>query len=786
MKGRNDGIENEKQIVSAINEKKIGILSEYQKKFLHQLASSAKDDTVVYAKKIGGMGYKPDVEIQMGNNKWNVSVKKGGGNSVHQEKTDYFIHYCMKYLGMTEKEKESLLLFLYGDGTIDGNSSPEERLRENELVETYKEQIAIVQKFLEKNKRNLLERFLIYGRMGREHNIKADYLYHGDALEGVWCPLDGETIDYLARLDNASNAPLSIGPLTIQVWNRNLEGKASLEDRRHSIQVKWSSCKAYIEQINEIHLRNKLKNVDSTRVLGDNSQGFENQEKLIALLDGARISELSLPLKNIIKELYPSVANTEKISAKKISGSDIKPKIAISVNGENRNLSVFMGSGNAVHQENLDTFIPYCKETLGMTDEEEVALLYLIYGDGTIDGKSKAEDRLGDTNQIKEKYSKEVQIVQSFINRNKKDLAERFLVYGKGGKEKNIKADYIYYGTDVTGRLTPYDAVIEHIINQDNSKKALLAIGSLTIQTWNRNLSANPAYEYKRNSLQVKWGQMKENLRMIREEIDTNKKGTVDGDWEEYELVSKLNRDKKALGRLWSVLVNKLDISELDDIYAIRVSHTVYSKLSGRMVLPKADVYLVKGKIGHQVLLDNNYWLDEDTIEGLDVNIIENSGISCKRPDSSSYTYAKLSINSFCSLFNDSKLGAGISLFVKESELALNKDVVKAWDTTEKELLEKFKVELINASIDYEKSSLENIETCKAIKTASIAETKRIIKQNKQISDAIFFGKGVFEEPYTANFVYINGVLSETYVPEFSVTTGSGRHKGNYTIVIKP
>ena len=174
MKGRNDGIENEKQIVSAINEKKIGILSEYQKKFLHQLASSAKDDTVVYAKKIGGMGYKPDVEIQMGNNKWNVSVKKGGGNSVHQEKTDYFIHYCMKYLGMTEKEKESLLLFLYGDGTIDGNSSPEERLRDNESVETYKEQIAIVQKFWEKNKRDSLERFLIYGRMGKEHNMKAD------------------------------------------------------------------------------------------------------------------------------------------------------------------------------------------------------------------------------------------------------------------------------------------------------------------------------------------------------------------------------------------------------------------------------------------------------------------------------------------------------------------------------------------------------------------------------------------------------------------------------------
>jgi len=335
--GQNDGVENEKQIVSAFNERQIKVLTAYQQAFIKQLYKNASDTDVVHAKKVGGQGFKPDVEIDVEGEKYSISVKKGGGNSVHQEKTELFLHYCVQTLDMTEEERDSLLLFLYGDGTTDGDSLPEERLKDQELVDTYKTEIEIVQRFFDRNKRNLLERFLVYGRLGRERGIKADYIYHGDATDGVWCPLDYEAIDYLAEVPNAPDAPLAIGPLTIQVWNRNLEGKPEMEQRRHSIQVKWGACKAYIEKINQIYLESLEKrkaesmSVARTRTLGDNRQGFENQDNLITLMNNHRVSELDTAVKNIVMEIYPHAAGSEIVRATKVTGNDVKPRLSSSV-----------------------------------------------------------------------------------------------------------------------------------------------------------------------------------------------------------------------------------------------------------------------------------------------------------------------------------------------------------------------------------------------------------------------------------------------------------------------
>ena len=784
MKGKNDGIENEKRITEAINGQQLGRISTCLYKFIKQLDRSADDETVISAKKVGGQGFKPDVEIKIGELLFNVSVKKGGGNSVHQEKTDYFIHYCMKQLNMTDNERESLLLFLYGDGTIDGDSLPEERLSDKELIENYEEEIQIIQKFLDRNKRNLLERFLVYGRLGKEKNIKADYLYHGNANDGIWCPLDNDTIDYLIGLPNSKEAPLAIGPLTIQVWNRNLEAKPEMENRRHSIQVKWGSCKSHIQKINQTYLKKieKEKNI-LQRAKGNNKQGFENQDRLISIINEKRICHLPLAVKNIVVAMFPNAALSEIVKAKKLSTANTKARSAIEVNGESKNLSVFMGSGNAVHQETLKNFLEFCRNDLNMEIFEENSLLKIMYGDGTVTGQSESVDRLKNTAEVKKKYPEDVKIAQTFFDKHKRELAERFLIYGKAGKEKNIKSDFVYYGTDVTGKILPYPTVVEYIINQENSESALLSIGSLTSQPWNRNPEGKVNLESRRHSIQIKWGGMKHDISEIAEKIEEGNLGTSDGNWEEYELVSKLNRDKRAGNKLWSVLCDKLNIINLNNICAVRVSETVYSKLSERKVLPKADVYLVKGKIAHQVLLDNNYWIDEDTIDGLDVEFIEKTGISCKRPNSRNFTYAKLTVQSFLKLFGSKEIGAGICLFVKESELLHNKGVLTAWNVTESEMFQYFANEM---NMDKLIKTIDNIECCKIIKKAAISRAENMIYAHKEISDSLFWGIGVFEEPYTANFTYVNGNINQTYIPKFSISTGSGRHKGNYTIIIKP
>ena len=47
---------------------------------------------IIYAKKIGGRA-KPDLSIKLDSNIFYISVKKGTGNSVHQEKLETFIPF---------------------------------------------------------------------------------------------------------------------------------------------------------------------------------------------------------------------------------------------------------------------------------------------------------------------------------------------------------------------------------------------------------------------------------------------------------------------------------------------------------------------------------------------------------------------------------------------------------------------------------------------------------------------------------------------------------------------
>lgn len=47
-------------------------------------------------------------------------------------------------------------------------------------------------------------------------------------------------------------------------------------------------------------------------------------------------------------------------------------------------------------------------------------------------------------------------------------------------------------------------------------------------------------------------------------------------------------------------------------------------------------------------------------------------------------------------------------------------------------------------------------------------------------------GIGNFEEPYTAPWLIEDDSLKPNYEIPFNVTTGSGRSKGIFTIVLKP
>ena len=63
---------------------------------------------------------------------------------------------------------------------------------------------------------------------------------------------------------------------------------------------------------------------------------------------------------------------------------------------------------------------------------------------------------------------------------------------------------------------------------------------------------------------------------------------------------------------------------------------------------------------------------------------------------------------------------------------------------------------------------------------------KDMINSDDVLAKNIFWGVGVFEEPFCASWVFEDGELKKTegYIPAYSITTGNSRMK-NYKISIK-
>lgn len=258
--------------------------------------------------------------------------------------------------------------------------------------------------------------------------------------------------------------------------------------------------------------------------------------------------------------------------------------------------------------------------------------------------------------------------------------------------------------------------------------------------------------------------------------------GTLEGTQEEENFVIEQNRNKNSY--VWNILVQDgiLKKEELNSYFFIRVTKNKFSDLSKQLVFPKSDVHLVKGSVDNKILEELNYLLTEKEAETLNLIPIKKTGVSIKMKKSKNYQIVKLTPNSFKALFGNYILGAGASVFCQnEDELIKNKELIEGWNLTQSAFNEFFKKNLFeNKNVEYEKVHY------KKIKDFSIQRIKDIVDTNLNIQEKIFNGKSIFEEPYCATYTFINNKFKRAEIYPYTVTTGSGRSKGNYTIVFKP
>lgn len=228
------GFQNEDNIINYLNTTPFDDLNEIHQKFILDINNGIKPQKILATKYAGAN--KADIGVTIDDTEYLFSIKKGSGNSVHQEPLEEFITYLKDEVEDDEEFFNSLRFFIWGDGTLDGTGDKKYRIDAPKFKKLYPNHVSIIQNFLNKHKDILVDRFVI---SGVKSNKSANFLWYGESINGIMISKE----DMLTIINGATKKPISLGILTFQAWNRNIKPDGKTEDRRGVIQLKWGTLR---------------------------------------------------------------------------------------------------------------------------------------------------------------------------------------------------------------------------------------------------------------------------------------------------------------------------------------------------------------------------------------------------------------------------------------------------------------------------------------------------------------------------------------------------------------
>lgn len=179
---------------------------------------------------------KPDLIIEYNGQKKGLSIKGGASDQVHRESITTFVDF-LKNNGVSQRTINTILLFQYGDDTLDGTGK--KRMPYSVIQYRYKARIREANIELNKNKDLILkviQRAVFDGVIAESE--KADAIYHGDVFEGK-AVTRYQVQKYILKKDWDKYDHLHIGPLFIGPHARYVEGEIKNEKYRHQITIRW-------------------------------------------------------------------------------------------------------------------------------------------------------------------------------------------------------------------------------------------------------------------------------------------------------------------------------------------------------------------------------------------------------------------------------------------------------------------------------------------------------------------------------------------------------------------
>lgn len=242
-----------------------------------------------------------------------------------------------------------------------------------------------------------------------------------------------------------------------------------------------------------------------------NNLGIYNEDELVAAINNKKVFELSRNLKFIFCRIYGPLDEEEILHAERLNNF-MKPDFWVEYKGNRKYISLKSGRATEVHQEKLETFVPFLREN-GLSEESIKFFKEYCYADGTEDGTGK---EAYDFPRLKLHYEKR-------IAKFNKELIDNPTLINKilyrcvfeGAIPNAIPADYIYFGNSEYGEIMSFKQLQKHMSYRTYSFMTNPHIGPLQFRAKIRGQARDPSKEYLRHCVQIWWANLEAEIHYI-------------------------------------------------------------------------------------------------------------------------------------------------------------------------------------------------------------------------------------------------------------------------------
>lgn len=232
----NNGLKNEFDIIKYLHNKKVTDLSDNWKRALSKVFKYFDEDTrhFVTSRKVDGVD-KGDIFVGFRRQLRSISIKSGEDVTLHGERLSTFCGF-LKWLGISDESIDTLKLYHFGDGTLDGTGDVHYDV--NTLKEMYKDRIKAFNEevnnpiYLKK----IYDRFIWRGTLTQK--VGCDFIYYGNVEQGIMVeciPL----VEYLLKQPIPYSNSIHFGPLYYLPKYRGLKKFDPENKGRYYINIKW-------------------------------------------------------------------------------------------------------------------------------------------------------------------------------------------------------------------------------------------------------------------------------------------------------------------------------------------------------------------------------------------------------------------------------------------------------------------------------------------------------------------------------------------------------------------